>query len=124
MNYDGIKQNLDYKTDLPVKMNGIFKKSKNIDHIFPKSKYKSPLKREHTLANLAIITSDTNKKKLNAIPSEYFGDMDYDSKSKMFKSHFITKDLHYKLINDEFERFVNERANEISVDLNEMFDAL
>ena len=112
---------LDYKTGQKVEFNGIFKNKNNMDHIFPKIE-KRELGREHSLANIAIISSTTNKSKGTESTSEYFGKIPYkDLKSgKMYESQLIFDEAYESLIDGNFNKFISHRATSIVSEIQDV----
>lgn len=107
----------DYLTDEQVYMSGIFKKTKNLDHIFPLSKY-NQYQRVHSFANISLLSAETNKRKLDKLPSSFFSGIQYEKRCEMYCSHFISKELYKQLADNQFETFINGRARLISQSIN------
>ena len=88
---------------------------RNQDHIFPKSKYGSEAYADSIL-NKTWLTSDTNVRKSDTLPSEYMltilNDKYDNNESKFLKileSHLIDKGAFMCITNNDFEGFVAKR---------------
>ena len=106
-------------TDSLVSFSGLFKKSKQLDHIFPSSVYD-----RHNIGNIALIEKETNISKGAKLPSEFFSGKPYDENFEMYKSHLINEAAYDDLINDDIQSFINKRSNTIATSLSEYIQQL
>ena len=113
---DAMGNNVDYKTNEKVKLSGIFENEKNLDHIFPHSKYDH--NDIHSFANIAVITSDTNKAKSDQDPSQYFSLISYEDNKEMYNKQFINKKAHEYLLDDNLNDFLDERRQNMLLFIN------
>lgn len=117
-----VKDLLDFETRKKITLDGLFRKSVNIDHLFPKSNPKfqdTATKREHTLANLSLISQRTNIYKTDKIPSNYFSSLPFIENEDIYESQYIDEKGYEFLIQDRSTKFINHRAEIIAADLSE-----
>lgn len=99
--------------------------SKNYHHFFPKAYIKKNWwKNENSLVNITLVSADLNKRKIKAkAPSIYIQDF-LEENSELetsLKSHLILDYKEYGILSDDYEVFLNKRAEII---YNELLNRL
>lgn len=102
--------------------------SKEYHHVFPQAFLKSkgiPASRINALANIAMLTSASNKEISDSSPSEYFAKLSQshgEKFAKILNSNLISEAAYNAALNNDFETFLEIRStdihNEMTVGLN------
>jgi hypothetical protein len=94
--------------------------SKEYHHFFPKDYLKSnnvPNNKANCLANIIMLTSSSNKHISNKAPSDYLKEVISSSGASLgdwLKSNLISEKAFKAALNDDYEAFLNERAETIN----------
>jgi len=110
----GLKGARDFTTGQPFEIS----KANNIDHIFPKSKFKEN-QYVNSILNMTWLTGETNKNiKKAKLPSEFIEEFraKFNSEEefkKVLESHFITEEAYQAMKEDNFEMFLEKRGEVI-----------
>ena len=113
------KKPLGWKNNMEVNLNNSFSKynSKEFHHIFPRS-YLKKIDSElnnfvDSVANIAFIPSGLNKEFSDLAPSKYIEKLKNNSLGKTVKTHLIEDIEKSGLLEDDFEKFLEYRAEMI-----------
>lgn len=97
--------------------------TKEFHHVFPKEFLKeflkgkdTPRERINCLANIVMLTSASNKIFRMRAPSDYFKDVEKAAGSQLetwLSSNLISKEAYEAALRDDFDLFLNYRANQI-----------
>jgi len=92
---------------------------KEFHHFFPQAYLKSlnvPVNKINSLANIILLSFSSNKYILDKSPSEYLSDVEHAAGSnleKWLESNLIPQDAYIAAKNNDFEKFLDLRANAI-----------
>jgi hypothetical protein len=97
--------------------------SRNYHHFFPKAylaKYMKD-KEPNLIANITLIDDSSNKSIGKKAPSKYIQEFTKDNNliTKTLKTHLINNIKHYGIEADDYDKFIEQRANAIALALNE-----
>ena len=100
--------------------------SKNYHHFFPKSFLKkNGVGNKNSLVNITLVGADLNKRKISAkAPSIYISNFldENEGLSKSIKSHLIDNIEDYGVLSDDYNVFLEKRANNIFSELKRRID--
>ncbi len=99
-----------------------------LHHLFPKANYSKRIddKRLNTIFNFTFITSKTNNYIKDADTSKYLKDIlidrgiDEETLKDELQKHFIDDNCYDSLINEDFEKFIHQRAELIKEKLSKI----
>jgi hypothetical protein len=113
--------------DFDTKRNLENARTNDKDHTFPKSEFGSD-KYINSILNITWMSRDTNRKiKRYKRPSQYvkqfiadrYGDNEAEF-LEVLDTHFINKKAYEYMLNDDFDRFIGERENELILKIKEL----
>jgi hypothetical protein len=97
--------------------------SRNYHHFFPKAYLAKHMndKEPNLIANITLIDDSSNKSIGKKAPSEYIQEFREDNNllAKTLKTHLISNIKRYGIETNDYDKFIEQRANAIALALNE-----